>query len=767
MAMGQVARKFDVIGGGIIVPEPDHAKLEWRGCSIAANGATAHPTAHPLRTLEKWLSVADISNLAEIAEQNVKKAIAKGRWRGADLIIQRVDAGLKGGGAGGMVPQVHVDSLPAELRTAWYLARGIDLHRVVDPATGAVVEVPEDAAKNDPRWDERVVVARWRLNLIRHAADHPKGSAARKAALDGLAGQVQAMPDGKRKTLSRSTLYNWIAAYDAGGLNGLLPEARKDRGCSRIVVSQAWDAFFAGRVKAEVQQGIADDLTKYIRSMWASGASGWRTICDMSTTRLIEMSRDLRDVRFDSLPLGSLSDLSGAASQFAVCAVSAYLVRREDSYKVIGIRNKDNARYQDTIAPMVRRDYDQLKPREIVVGDVHPMDIMVRRPNGRMAYPKAISWFDPATGEIHMTIVLLEEGEGVRREHVAMSFDAMVAEWGLPKLMYLDNGSEYGDRDMISGFTMLSKLAGLTVKENSFADARVAAAQDAVIRSLPYNAKGKPGIEGLFGNLEQVFFSHIPGWTAGDRMRKKTHAKGRDPIPFPGDMAEFMRTISMHLDHYHKRPARESRKSPNERLREHIEAGWGKTVLANPEVLALAFSTEIERTPDRGYISYAPRDGRSQRYFLDRLLGLLPGTKLTVRVPAYDPQFLYVFDAAGAPIGIARPERGYHPLDKRGAHELGARQKFLRRHITQKAKHVALLDLTEEAKRHIGHLPEAPEVPVTAVVDAGMLDRMAQVEAEERARLAAPETTPRRAPSQWGRRQNAALSALTFDKEEG
>lgn len=56
-------------------------------------------------------------------------------------------------------------------------------------------------------------------------------------------------------------------------------------------------------------------------------------------------------------------------------------------------------------------------------------------------------------------------------------------------------------------------------------------------------------------------------------------------------------------------------------------------------------------------------------------------------------------------------------------------------------------------------------MPVTAGVDAGMLDRLAQVEAEERARLAVPETTPRRAPSQWGTGQNAALLAVAFDDE--
>ncbi|MFV0409775.1 MAG: hypothetical protein ACK5LJ_08820 [Paracoccus sp. (in: a-proteobacteria)] len=716
-----------------------------------------------MRTPEKWLAVAAIAELADIAEQNVKKAISKGRWHGADLMVRQVEIGR--GGAGGMAPQVHVDSLPADLRTAWYARHGIALHEEVDPATGETRLIPEDAGRNDPKWDERSAVAQWRLNIIREAARLPKGTAARKAALETLAAREHAQPNGKMKRISRATLYSWLGAYDAGGFLGLMPDMRKDKGVAKTIVSTVWDGFFAGRVARADHQRIGVELTDYIRSLWASDAAGWRVICEQSTTRLIEVSRELRDLRFDRLPLGDLSDAAGAPTQFGVCSVSAYAVRAERQYKVVAIRNKDNARYQDTIAPTIRRDYSQLDPREIVVGDVHPMDIMVRRPNGRPAYPKAISWFDPATGEVHMTIVLLEENEGVRREHVAMSFDAMVAKWGLPKLLYLDNGSEYNDTNMLGGFTMLSNLAGVTVKENSRADDRVLASEEAVIRSLPYNAKGKPGIEGLFGNLEQVFFSGVPGWTAGDRMKKKTHAKGKDPIPFPGDMAEFMRVINVHLDHYHKRPSRETRQSPNERLRRHIEAGWGKTVLGNPEDLALAFSSEITRVPDRGCISYAPRDGGSQRYYLDDLLGLLPGTPVTVRVPAYDPQFLFVFDEAGNPLGLARPEQMFDPIDKAGAAEGGRRAKFLRRKIAEQSRHCALLDLTEEVKRHLGHLPEAPEAPVAAVVSSEMLTRMREVEAEDRARLAAPETTPKRAPNQWGSGPNEALSNAKFEGE--
>lgn len=229
-------------------------------------------------------------------------------------------------------------------------------------------------------------MARWRLELIRMAVAHPKGSPDRKAALDAIAGQVWTMPDGRRKVLSRSTLYAWVAAHDAGGLLGLLPEERKDRGVKRVLVTLTWDGFFGDRIGETDHRQVADDLTRYIRSLWASGESGWRAICEKSTTRLIEISRDLRDVAFDSLPLGRLGGRANAETQFGVCDVNRRLAEAQRSYGIVAVKNRDNARYQDTIAPTIRRDYSLLKPREIVVGDVHPTDIMVIRADGSRAY---------------------------------------------------------------------------------------------------------------------------------------------------------------------------------------------------------------------------------------------------------------------------------------------------------------------------------------------------------------------------------------------
>ncbi|MCT4608630.1 MAG: hypothetical protein N4A70_05435 [Pelagimonas sp.] len=706
--------------------------------------------------------------MSGVSGQAVRKVLANRSWRGCDLLVKEE---FTGRGRGGKTLLVHVDSLPADLREAWYLERGIVLHAKADAETGETVLVPEQTYQNDSRFEAALELARWKQEVIRPALAFDRGSSERAEVIASLAQETRLFPNGKRKAVTKMTLYNWVRDFEASGLNGLMRTPRKDAGKQMQKVTRAWDNFFQPHIDASAHDQVARELETYIRSLWASGERGWRAISEKSTTRLIEISRDLRVIAFEALDLGRCGDTTAKVTQFGVCSVNRRQVERERSYSIIAVRDKDNAVFQDKYMPSIRRDYSELLPRQIVVGDVHPMDIMMRRPDGTVVFPKGIAWYDVATNEIHFTIVLLEQGEGIRREHVAMSFQAMVDEWGLPEMLYLDNGGEYSWDAMMSGFTQLSRLTQGSMKVFDLQGdpnvaKRVATGRTAIARSRPYNAKGKPGIEGAFGNLEQVFFATIPGWTAGDRMNKKTHAKGKDPIAFPGDANEFLRITGEALEWYHKRPqhGRLAGASPNEVLRGFIDKGWGKVALSRPEVLALAFSEEVERVPDRGRVSYTPRRGKALYYYADELLGY--DRKITLRVPAFNPEFVFCFDGDEL-ICQAFPERTYGVLDVRGAEEVNRRSKVFRRQIAEKRRHVALLTLTDETVRHNQHMPDAPDIPVASEVDAGIIDQMARMsQAALEEKLAEPKQPKPKTNDQWGVDESALIGSATFLEED-
>ena len=743
------------------------------GCLVEPDAEIKQPIKQPLNNLDTWIDLAELQELAEVSQQaiqkGVKRVLSGKAWNGAYLAIKQ-KSGVRA--RGGITYLIDVNTLPQDLKEKWYLERGIDLHEKTDPITGKTVLVPEQRYQPDAKHQKALSIAAWRLDVIQPALNHPKGSTERASAALKIADTVRQLPNGKRRKISLQTIYNWITAHETEGMSGLIRKTRADTGARRKKVSATWDAFFARHIDETTHAKVADDLVAHIQSLWASGERGWRSITEKSTTKLIEISRALDVIEFEALPLGSPTDKTRDKTQFGLCSVSRRLVEKERDFKLLAIQDKDNAVFQDYFVPSIRRSYDSLLPRQIVVGDVHPVDIMMRRADGTVVYPKAIAWYDVATNEIHMTFVLCEPGEGIRREHVAQSFEAMVDEWGLPQSLYLDNGSEYSWDEMIQGFTELSRVAQGGVKVIDLdgdpeVNKRVEASKS-IIRSMPYNAKGKPGIEGAFGNIEQVFFTTIEGWTAGDRMNKKTHAKGKDPIAFPGDAHEFLEIAGKALEWYHKRPQTNGRlkgKSPNEALRNFIDQGWGKTVLSGDHVLALAFSVVCQRMPDRGRISYTPRRGETIYFYADELLGI--DRSITVRVPAFNPDrvFCFIDDEL---ICQATPEKAYGVLDVEGAYELNRRKKAFRRQIAEKRKHVALLSLTEETERHIAHMPDAPEAPVNAIVDAGIIDRMARMQGESRKALLdeAENKKPKGPVEQWKTGPNEVLAGFQFAEDE-
>ena len=752
--MGKIARGFEVIEGSL-------------GSDLAP---TNDRTNDPLTTGDVWLSTDELASLADVAPRITQRALKSRRWRGADLVVREEASNV---GRGGKVLRVHVDSLPADLRAAWYLERGITLHEKHDPITGETLLVPEQKFERDTHHEERLNKARWRHDVIKPALVWPKGSSERATVIKGLGTLERLLLNGKRGSVASKTIYRWICDFEEGnaGLAGLMPKENIAKGIRKTIVTRAWDAFFEAHIDADAHAHVADQLTHYIRSLWGSGERGKYAVSEKATTKLIEISRDLSVVGFEALELGRPVTRAGDATQFEVCFVNTRRVSQERKYGLLAIKRQDNAKFQDEYVPHLVRDYSAYKPRDIIVGDVHPTDVMMLRPDGSKVYPKAISWMDIATNEIHMTFVMCEPGEGIKREHVAMSFEAMVADWGLPKLLYLDNGSEYKWAEMIGGFTQLSKLtegafAIHDLGDNSEVYERVMGTREAVVRSLAYNAKGKPKIEGAFGNIEKVQFALIPGWTAGDRMSKKTHAKGKDPVPFSGTANDFLQAASAQLEWYHKRvqKGRLDGRSPNEALRDFINDGWGKTVLGNPDVLALAFAEEVVRTPRSGRVSYKCRHGDTTSFYSDKLLNI--HHPVTLRVPAYKPEFVFCFDGE-AYLGIARPERSYGVLDHAGAEELGRRKKYFHREISALAKHCALLDLMDETRRHNQHMADTPDAPVAVTVDTGMLDRMALAAAQERKVLeGAAQEAKRPAPSQWKTGPNEALENLVYAEED-
>jgi hypothetical protein len=602
------------------------------------------------------------------------------------LIIRRVFGSR---GRGGLHYQVSLDSLPLDLQSKWRAEHGGgEIAPIVGPPVPVVYK--SAGAGVSPRW-ERLI------EMIGPALAHPSGSKARGRAIADIV---------SRSGKSPRSIRRFICRYEASGLKGLQRLRKNDTGRRRVIISRLWDAL---PIPLQTQHDLQSKLVRNIRSLWAADLPGTNKIARAARTTLIDLTRaaGIDPTEYDLMRL---------------CCVPRSLVERERPYHIIAVKDRDARRWADEYVPRVSRSRAGLLPMEVLCGDVHPIDILVERPDGSIATPRAIAWHDLATNRVFITIVLLGKGEGVRLAHVVDSYIEMVGALGPPQILYLDNGSEYSWTDFIEPALRLVDTVRRLSEDPAASQLIAEGRRSMVIRAKPYNAPAK-AIEGLFGVLEGGYFRLIPGWIGGNRMRKKTANLGRAAKPFPGTLAQFREAIAVALADYHATPQTGlGGKSPDQTYAEALAAGWKMYGFDRSELL-MVFAREMIRTVRKGVVRIDGADYEHEE------LDTLTGCAVTVRVPLLGDGSLATAKLPnGATVALQRcPTLGV--IDPSGARYQEERESRLNRKITKMKRDIDPIDPIDVMQRNAALTPPPPAPRPAAIVRIADDDVRAAAEA--------------------------------------
>jgi len=637
----------------------------------------------------------------------------KGRG-GRGGVCYQVRAGSIPGGGGGQVTPPEPVPAPA-------------------PAATAGEVIPKDlrapAPATLPAWKVRAI------QRVRQAGE--PGSPERARALEAVAADTL-HPDGKRrgKRVAPGTLRKWVQTYEAGGATALARKDRADRGRRRVVISRAWDdAARTAGLSEEALEGIKKALETAIGRQFRAGHN-WQVVQLNVTPVLVEASRatgmDLPDETL--IPL---------------CRVPRNLIEpHRHSNRAAHMYRRDAGKSAAVQVPRIRRDRSHLRPMDHVAGDVHHVDILVRRPDGSLATPKAIAWQDLATNRLFATLVLKPKGEAVTRRDVLGSFAAMCCDpnWGVPGRLYLDNGSEYA---------LLGTIADdmLALQRWFGADIQVHGAKDlaaGVHKSRPYNPQSKV-IETVFSILERKVLTQLPGHIGGERMKKKTQSQGKDPVPYDGDFTAFEGDFTECLAYYHNRPqsGHLAGKTPNDSFRAFIADGW-QSVTLDPHQLEIAFSKiEIRSVYPGGAFTIGGTEYRA-----DNLIPLAgSGQKITVRVPLIgDGGRMYVFDEDDAFLDIATEPPRYAIDDPAGAKEQGRQAGVLRRAMAAQGQ---VPTDTRDSMRAVNALYPEPEA-----TSAGQMSINEEFQEAARRARALPDVSARTEEDRASEKLSGTLAKL-------
>ncbi len=306
------------------------------------------------------------------------------------------------------------------------------------------------------------------------------------------------------------TVQRHVREYNLHGLEGLMRKRPSSAGQTRCAVSAKFDrAFIAAGHPPALLEELGHFVDEKIAGLWKSreADAGENDLRQLAGFLLWERCAELAV----NMPLPACQEIGRRR------------IRSLRKYRIVNTRNNDAKAFRDTL-PAISRTWTALAPMELVVADVKHLDVVITRADGSSAYPKMIAFMDGGVGRIFAHLVLCPQRRSINQELVIEAFIAMCLdrEWGIPRQLYLDNGSEFGGLDkIIPAISVLNQEQGREI-----------------IKAKPYNAQAKP-IEALFARLDRYCFSSMPGYTGGDRQKKKTQNDGRLPEPFEGSWEDF------------------------------------------------------------------------------------------------------------------------------------------------------------------------------------------------------------------------------------
>lgn len=296
--------------------------------------------------------------------------------------------------------------------------------------------------------------------------------------------------------------------------------------------------------------------------------------------------------------------------------------REELRYKKVARHKKDRKASHDA-KPRIQRTTEDLQPMDVVVMDVHHINVLIERETGKTATAKMIAFLDLGTNRLFIEIIMFEGKGGVRNSDIITAFINMCMDpaFGLPKVLYVDNGSEYGWADHLQDALKLNiRINGFDWQSN----------RNPVVRAIPYNASAKH-TEGVFRQLNQQLIAVIPGFIGDDRMNQKREKLGKSMPPFPGSFDDFATAVKkLVYGAYGWAPQYGELKgaAPLEKFKQFVDAGWTATVVDGDDLLSV-FTNAKPKAVRQGRIRH------ENRYFTCDALNAMGDGWVTAHIPKY------------------------------------------------------------------------------------------------------------------------------------
>lgn len=391
--------------------------------------------------------------------------------------------------------------------------------------------------------------------------------------------------------------------------------------------------------------------------------------------------------------------------------------RTDGGIVLLGQRKKD---FYDHADLFIERDWSEVEPLKIIVGDHKQVDTLVEWFDGRLVRPWLSFWVDGGTRMLFYPSVSLTP----TANSIAGSLRIVMRYWGVPQGVYVDNGKAY-KAHVLEGQNFVERnFAGVDLTRESYEllthlNRGMFGYIGNVIHAIPYNSRAKI-VERYFGKgMVDQFSASLPGYTGRDYQKLpdatrdivRYYAKKKNHAPGQGcalHVTEFYSRLIGWINEKNQTPSRAYDMvglSPADAWRQWISKGWRPNVVTDDRMLdVLMMHSKRATTKRNGIIQFHNemytsdalkrefvRKGRPFDVVIkwddtDCISFSMRGTIRTV------PRELVVFDAekntGGHFIGVAHHWRGVPAMSEAGREMMVERLKS-NRAITGEVKREA------------------------------------------------------------------------------
>lgn len=291
-----------------------------------------------------------------------------------------------------------------------------------------------------------------------------------------------------------------------------------------------------------------------------------------------------------------------------------------------------NKQFEDDCLPYLIRDYETINSNDVWSSDYHTLDVFVKDDiTGEVYRPHLVVWFDTRSRKI-LSAVLRRSSDS---DGVVIAFRKAVMKYGIPEMIYLDNGreflaSDFGGRGIRKTDENIKDEYGKTILERCHVEmhnAKVA------------NGKAK-AVERCFKTLKITFSKFFNTYTGGrpaERPERMGEVMNKDNIENIPLLSEVRQKLEAYFEGwYNEKPSTAEGlkgKSPND----CYVANLMKKRTATKEQLNLMLlrNEKLQKIKENGVFV---KVGSKEIYFYnEKFLKYPTNTKVFVR---YDPEDL-------------------------------------------------------------------------------------------------------------------------------